>query len=865
MRSFTLALLPLFVSASVAFAAPDPVVDCQRTTAKALSTCVKKAAKASLTCFKKTGVACAPADAKVAAALDGVDAAITAKCVDASAVAAAGYAPLDPAGLVSRFRTSCAREADSIAARAFGGPAGPNLASADKAETKCLLTAAKESGKLIAKSLKTVGKCAGKTCDLDKIDASVAKAEGKAVAKIDKTCTDLTTLTGLDTVAYVAEAAQQVGGAAGAPCDPLDTTHCLFPLSNDYFSVVDPSSASGRRLAFAIEAMPQNGSATSVSTSAWDVLDGFSVGPVLLMDDQELDLAMTGATPITDIATSLDPAAPVVLIDAETGVQQLLWAERDQSGGVAAEQGIMIRVGTNLVNDHRYIVALRDLRDDQGDLLEAGATFAAYRDRVQTDELPVEARRAHMEDIFSRLADAGIAREDLYLAWDFSTQSVESATVSMLHMRDDALDNVLGASAASFTIDNIDEPYTAEIFRRIDGTFEVPLYLTDGGIPGSKLRRGPDGLPTNEGDFFTAKFRCLVPYAATTAGGAPAVPARPSLYGHGLLGTESQTSSSHVQDFSSEHNFVMCGTQWTGFADEDTAVAITVLQDFSNFENFIERQHQGVLNFMVLGRLLTNPAGFASDAAFQVGGESVIDPSDLFYDGNSQGGILGGVLAAFSTDIERFVLGVPGMNYSTLLRRSVDFEIFNVVLETTYTNGIDRAVLLALAQIKWDQTDPNGHVKHTLADTYPGTAPKKILYQVAFGDHQVAPVTVEIAARSNGASIHQPALLGTKVVPEVTPYYGIPAIPAYPFDGSAVVIWDSGNPAPPIGNMQPPTIGPADPEWPDLFACAMDHGSDPHECPRRQPEARTQKSEFLKSGGMVVDVCTGTPCLAPAP
>ena len=47
-------------------------------------------------------------------------------------------------------------------------------------------------------------------------------------------------------------------------------------------------------------------------------------------------------------------------------------------------------------------------------------------------------------------------------------------------------------------------------------------------------------------------------------------------------------------------------------------------------------------------------------------------------------------------------------------------------------------------------------MRHTTADTYPNTPPKKILYQVAFGDHQVAPVTVEVAARSNGAYIHTP-------------------------------------------------------------------------------------------------------------
>ena len=127
----------------------------------------------------------------------------------------------------------------------------------------------------------------------------------------------------------------------------------------------------------------------------------------------------------------------------------------------------------------------------------------------------------------------------------------------------------------------------------------------------------------------------------------------------------------------------------------------------------------------------------------------------------------------------------------------------------------------------------------------------------------MAPVTVEIAARSNGASIHTPVLEPGKVVPEVTPYYGIPAIPAYPFSGSAMVIWDSGNPAPPSGNLEPESITPADPEYVDLTPCAQANSTgDPHSCPRRDPDARIQKSEFLKTAGAVTDQCGGMACIA---
>src|SRR4029453_1434357 len=352
------------------------------------------------------------------------------------------------------------------------------------------------------------------------------------------------------------------------------------------------------------------------------------------------------------------------------------------------------------------------------------------------------------------------------LAWDFTTQSTTSTSAKLLAMRDDAF-SILGEGAPTFTVDTVNETSNpGQLFRLIDGTFQVPLYLTNQGLPGAELRLGADGLPENQGDFFTAKYRCIIPLSATTDGGPPAVPGRASLYGHGLLGDKGETSASHVRAFAFEHDFVICGTDWTGFAEEDQVVVLYALQNYSNFPRFIERQHQGILNFLFLARLMIHPDGFVSDPAFQVGGEPLLDlDAGVFYDGNSQGGILGGVLAGFSQDIVRFVLGVPGINYSTLLDRSTDFVFYSdSYFKPSYPNALDRSFLISFAQILWDQTDPSGHVRHTLADTYPNTPPKKILYQVAFGDHQVAPVSVEIAARSNGASIHQPVLQHGKVV-----------------------------------------------------------------------------------------------------
>ncbi len=121
---------------------------------------------------------------------------------------------------------------------------------------------------------------------------------------------------------------------------------------------------------------------------------------------------------------------------------------------------------------------------------------------------------------------------------------------------------------------------------------------------------------------------------------------------------------------------MFCATDWIGMSTTDVPNVVTLLQDLSKFNTLVDRTQQGYVNFMYLGRWMIHPQGASSHPAFQVNGQSVIDTQRLFYDGNSQGGILSGGLTALSPDFARAVHGVPGMNYSTLLSRSVDFDMY---------------------------------------------------------------------------------------------------------------------------------------------------------------------------------------------
>ncbi len=204
---------------------------------------------------------------------------------------------------------------------------------------------------------------------------------------------------------------------------------------------------------------------------------------------------------------------------------------------------------------------------------------------------------------------------------------------------------------------------------------------------------------------------------------------------------------------------------------------------------------------------------------------------------------MGLMLAAVSPDVERFVLGVPGINYGVLLPRSVDFDTYETVFEPAYPNDLDRALLLAMIQMLWDRGEGAGYVHHITADPLPGTEPKDVLLHVAFGDWQVSELTAFIAARTMGIPIHRPVTADGRSR-EVEPGWGLDTL-EYPSDGSAILVWDSGSDPIPIENVPPST------------------SRDPHGDPRRDPEVQRQKAGFLYDD-QIMGVCLDGPCTAVA-
>ena len=614
------------------------------------------------------------------------------------------------------------------------------------------------------------------------------------------------------------------GGMVTAPplgCDPLTPTYCGFPFPNDYWTVTDSSTVTGLRLALPEAIMPENESGVRSNPDAFNEMDGFSPGIAAMT--HFAGATATGLPSPDTIDDSLLADSPTVILNAETGERLAHWVDLDEYvvqaklrvddpttdrpdfaidrslDELRQEQALMLRPAIRPEDATRYIVAIRNVVDGQGTPVEASPGFAALRDGTPSDDV-IESRRAHFEELFATLGEAGIDREDLQIAWDFTTASRENNTRAMVHIRDDAFASY--PDGVPYTIELKNENLIEEgIVCRLEITFDMPLYMTQGEA-GGLLNLGADGLPEQNDSF---------PYAAAMIVPASAIetPAALVEFGHGQLGRKEQVLG--FQEIAAQANFAAFALDWKGFAFDDVATIFAAISggDLSDFRAIPERMHQGFLNFLMAMRTLSREADGGPNTPLNVAlandcGGAVIDGSKRYYFGGSQGGILGASIMALNTDIERALLAVPGQPYNLLLNRSVNFDDFAPLFYATYDwNALDAQMNLALIQGLWDRAEPTGYSKYIRTNLLPNTPAHEVLIQVSKSDHQVTNLGAHIMARTIGGVVNLAS--GDDINNVIRPVWGIDVV-AGEHSGSAMIEIDFGNPQAPLINI---------PQWAD--------------------------------------------------
>jgi hypothetical protein len=612
------------------------------------------------------------------------------------------------------------------------------------------------------------------------------------------------------------------GAAIDIPegCNPLASEHhCLLPYPSDVFLV-------GGRVAIAEPALPHNEDGEAVDTATLHPADGFSPGnQILALFPQGFDDApLVGAT--DDLLDSLGDASPTVLLDAETGERVLHLAEIDPRAETDDRRALLIRPLVRLRDGARYLVAIRRLADAQGSALPAPAGFARLRDGGDTSHpalAPLAAR--YDAEVFAPLEEAGVARDELQLAWDFTVRSRESAAADMLAVRQMTMD-ALAASPPQVTVVSVEDQPEEFQHRRIEATIEVPLFLDDV-EPNAALYRDGDGRVAQNGTA-VVPFTVIVPESVAAApAGSP--PARLLQFGHGFFGGRAEIHG-FIDQLSDERGFVVVAADWWGMSAPDRDALIgALLDDTRETMRFTDRVHQAMANFIALAHAAQG--GLVDLPELAIGEPPLFDDAALYFYGISQGHILGGSYLALSPSIERGVLSVGGADLTLMLYRARPFLPFLALIMAKFPDPLDHQILTAMMQLSFDRVDPLTYAPMVFEEPLDGAPDKQLLMQIGIGDAAVPNIGAHLHARALGLTLLEPA---------PRPLAGIEAAPA-PLD-SAIVEFDFG-------------IDPL----PGAVALPADDDNEVHEGVRRLEAAKEQLDRFFSPGGLVEATCDG-PC-----
>ena len=514
-------------------------------------------------------------------------------------------------------------------------------------------------------------------------------------------------------------------GPANPDCDPIMPEVCSFPWPSSLYLVEDQNKDSGYALTFGATSLPQNSASppSYIDVEPWNRLDGYGVGTPIMVLFPNLDSTnMPGEQNIED---SMDANAQIILMkDEGQGVTRIpYWVDHDiyttdyenpnPPMVDPAERVLFIQPAEVLDYSSRYFVVFRNLRDLSGNEIAPSPAFARLVSGDTANDPQLAPRQARFDRIFQALEQEGIAKEDVTLAWDFTTGSSQGIHGRMLHMRDEALQAV-GPMGPEITITSTQAvgpgdrhyPYIA---YEVQGTIRVPNYLTDWfliAVRHTVLNYGPDDMPEQDG-WREAPFWARIPRSVLSA----TVTSGLLQHGHGQLGSGEQivtVGSGRYYELAHRYRYILFACDLIGMSEAEELPLGISLGDFSGFRWVGDTLHQGMLDSILLARAFKNR--FANDPWVQTLPLN-IDTDDIRYFGISQGGIFGASFLALSPDIERGHLGVGGVNYSTILQRSRNFTPFFEMLAPNYPRRADQGVILALAQLLFDGTESISYVR----------------------------------------------------------------------------------------------------------------------------------------------------------
>ncbi|MEE2901479.1 MAG: hypothetical protein VYC39_04085 [Myxococcota bacterium] len=559
--------------------------------------------------------------------------------------------------------------------------------------------------------------------------------------------------------------------ALDSSCQPLLAgADCLLPYPSDYFAVPDDSMPSGKRIQVSGEAKMYDIEGTSANVFDYRAADGFSRIPSLsFVFPKQVSLENApGILSHEGIEPSVADAT--VIVDSVTGELIAHYTDVDPEFENPDEQAVMLRVRTMLKAEHRYIVAVHGLREFSGNIIEAPEGFRRLRDRVSDESL--EALQSKFdEQIFPVLTKAGIEREEIQLAWDFTTGSDEFLKRDLYAIRDQT-SRWLEMNEPQITIKSVLADSDNRIETIVRGTITGPLFLEED-APGALLSYDAQGNLTSQGTS-SFDFLARIPKSVLTSSEAGGVMG----FGHGLFGTRNEAQSGIGADIADRTRSILFAIDWVGMSRNDVLlITDDLISHPYRVLRFTERAHQAMANWIVLIHAVKNQLQNLPE--FQR-----IDPATPLYDANrfdflgiSMGHILAGTLAALDPNIQRLCLNVGGAGFSHIVARSEAFAPFMLLMDTPIPSPLNRQKFVSTMQAQFDRIDAATYASDLVANDE-----KRILMQIALGDTTVPNVGSFLHARLLGLQLMMPSSYALPGLFQVTA----------PSDKSTLALFDFG-------------------------------------------------------------------------
>ncbi|MFZ5475523.1 MAG: alpha/beta hydrolase family protein [Myxococcota bacterium] len=441
----------------------------------------------------------------------------------------------------------------------------------------------------------------------------------------------------------------------------------------------------------------------------------------------------------------LGTGGSVRLVDLDTGEEIVGFAELDAHPDAldSGERTLIVRPMEAMTPGHDVAVVL------------TGAVTTGGRP-IEAADFPEWTARPEHADLVARLADLGF---DAEIAWEFP---VGDGTALTRHLAASVgvppaytIERVLSIEEGSELPDGV--------WKKIEGTFTTDDWLVDDTI----FEIGADGLPVAQGTT-EAYLYVHVPESVRDAapGTVPVV-----VFGHGILAEpddylDSDDDTSAVIELSNRMGAIFVATKWRGLTADDQPEAVAVARDFARFPELTDKLTQGVANTLALIRLVDEGTLLADPEL-----AGLADPSRLYWYGISLGAIEGSVTLANQTRIEHAVLHVGGSAWATMLERSSNWPVFELLVEGAFDDPWERQLLYATSQLLWDGVDPASYTEDLRGRTY--------LWQEAIGDNQVPNITTELFARSAGVPLGTPSKTEPLALQTVSLTTSAPALVQY--------------------------------------------------------------------------------------